>query len=247
MAEDYLTDDEQVEQIKRVFAENWLWILAGAALGVGGWFGYSQYRGHADRVAIQAAAQFDAMTASLESGDHNKSRQIAQALIKDYPKSPYADQAQLTLARLSVDDAKLADAVAPLTTVMTDSKDTDLRQIARLRLARVLIDQGKFDESLKTLSETPPAAFAARYHEVRGDALYAKQDRNGAAVEYKAALASGEVDSRAGGADAALLELKLADLGESPTAVPAVAMTPAPLPAPSASAPPADSSNKAKP
>ena len=58
---------------------------------------------------------------------------------------------------------------------MNDSKDTELRHIARLRLARVLIDQGKPDDALKTLADEP-GAFAARYHEVRGDAFLAKKD-----------------------------------------------------------------------
>lgn len=225
MAEDYLTDDEQVEQIKRVFAENWLWILAGAALGVGGWFGVTQYRNHADQVGLQASIQFSAMTAALEGNDRNKSRQIAEGLIKAYPKSPYADQAQLTLARLDVDEGKSALAIGPLTAVMNDSKDTELRHIARLRLARILIDQGKPDDAIQTLAEGAPGAFAARYHEVRGDAYQAKQDTKGAVAEYKAALSAGD----ASGADAALLELKLADLGEAPGAgapgaAPAIAM-----------------------
>ena len=57
---------------------------------------------------------------------------------------------------------------------MDNSKDTELRHIARLRLARVLIDQGKPDDALKTLSDAP-GAFAARYHEVRGDALLCEE------------------------------------------------------------------------
>ena len=34
MAEEYLTDDEQWEAIKRGIAENGLWVVAGVALGV---------------------------------------------------------------------------------------------------------------------------------------------------------------------------------------------------------------------
>ena len=101
---------------------------------------------------MKAAAQFSAMTAALQTNEPPKSRQIADGLIKDYASSPYADQAQLTLARLDVDDGQLDKAIAPLTQVMDDSKDTELRQIARLRLARILIDQGKPDEAIKTLA-----------------------------------------------------------------------------------------------
>ena len=73
---------------------------------------------------------------------------------------------------------------------MNSSKDTELRHIARLRLARVLIDQGKPDDALNMLAD-PPGAFAARYHEVRGDAFFAKKDPRGRLKEYKAALGEG--------------------------------------------------------
>lgn len=215
MAEEYLTDDEQVEAVKRAFVEYAPWILGGVVLGVGGWYGYQRYQSHKNEVAFQAADQFGQMTAALQMNDGEKSRQIADALIKSYPDSPYADQAQLTLARIDVETGKSDDAAAALTQVMGRSKDAELQQIARLRLARVLIDQGKPDEALKTLAAGTPGNFAGRYHEVHGDALYAKKDIPGAIAEYTAALGSSE-----GGADAALLQLKLADLASNEKAKP---------------------------
>jgi predicted negative regulator of RcsB-dependent stress response len=95
---------------------------------------------------------------------------------------------------------------------MNDSKDAELRRVARLRLARVLTDQGKADEAIKTLAEPMPAAFSAPYHEVRGDAFLAKKDVPHAIAEYQAAL--GAADASA--INAALLELKIQDLGAVP-------------------------------
>jgi len=210
MAEEYLTDDEQLEAVKRAFTEYAPWILGGIVLGVGGWFGYQRYQSHRNEVAFRAADQFSQMTAALQMNDPTKSLQIADGLIKDFPSSPYADQAQLTIARIDVETGKSADAVAPLTQVMNNSKDAELRQIARLRLARVLIDQSKPDDAIKTLAAGTPGSFAGRYHEVHGDALHAKKDDPGAIAEYSAALGASD-----GGADSARLQLKLADLASN--------------------------------
>ena len=215
MAEEYLTDDEQLEAVKRAFTEYAPWILGGIVLGVGGWFGYQQYGSHQNSVALQAAGQFNQMTAALQMNDGKKSLELAQGLIKEFPNSPYADQAQLTIARIDVESGKSADAIAPLTQVMNNSKDSELKQVARLRLARVLIDQGKPDDAIKTLAEGTPGSFAGRYHEVHGDALNAKKDIAGATSEYTQALATSD-----GGADAALLQLKLADLASNEKAKP---------------------------
>jgi predicted negative regulator of RcsB-dependent stress response len=215
MAEEYLTDDEQLEAVKRAFTEYAPWILGGVVLGVGGWFGYQYYISHQNTVALRAAGQFSQMTNALQMNDGKKSTELAQGIIKDFPTSPYADQAQLTLARIDVDSGKPADAIAPLTQVMNNSKDGELKQVARLRLARVLIDQGKPDDAIKTLTEGTPGSFAGRYHEVRGDALYAKKDFAGATAEYTQALGTSD-----GGADSALLQLKLADLASNEKAKP---------------------------
>lgn len=215
MAEEYLTDDEQLEAVKRAFTEYAPWILGGVVLGVGGWYGLQHYKSHENEVAFRAADQFSQMTAALQMNDPKKSLQIADGLIKDFPNSPYADQAQLTVARIDVESGKSADAVAPLTQVMNNSKDTELQQIARLRLARVLIDQGKPDDAIKLLATGTPGSFAGRYHEVRGDALYSKKDIPGAIAEYNAALGASD-----GGAEAAMLQLKLADLASNEKAKP---------------------------
>ena len=215
MAEEYLTDDEQLEAVKHMFKEYAPWIVGGLVLGLGGWYGIQFYRSHQNERALQAAAQFEQMTFAMQADDHKKSRAIADGLVKDFPSSPYADQAQLAIARMSVEDGHSADAVAPLTQVMDNSKDAELKQIARLRLARVQIDQGKPDDAIKLLAAGTPGSFAGRYHEVHGDALYAKKDVAGAIAEYNAALSAGD-----GGADSALLELKLADLASNEKAKP---------------------------
>lgn len=227
MPEEYLTDDEQLEHVKRLTAEYGPWMLGAVVLGLAFVFGFRYYEGYRNERAMQAAARFTGMASALQHNDRAQARQIADGLIKDFPNSPYADQAKMTLARLAVDDGQDANAIPSLTQVMESSKDAELRHIARLRLARVLIDQGKPDDAIKTLSDEP-GAFAARYHEVRGDAYYAKKDLQRASTEYKAALGEGGSQS---GVDSALLTLKIADLG-----------LPAAPPAPSA-----DTSNKAKP
>ena len=215
MAEEYLTDDEQLEAVKHWFKEYAPWLIGGVLAGLAGFFGYSYYQTYTNGRDLKAAAEFSAMTTALQINDRAKSRKIADGLIKEYADSPYADQAQLMLARLDVDDGQLDKAAAPLTQIMNDSKDTELRQIARLRLARILTDQGKADAAIAMLPEPIPPAFAARYYEVRGDAYLAKKDAAHAVAEYQKALGAAD----ASGINSSLLELKLQDLGAVPAPV----------------------------
>jgi predicted negative regulator of RcsB-dependent stress response len=212
MAEDLLTDDEQLENLKHWFLENGPWLAGGVVLGAALLFGLRYYDSYRNQQALTAATKFNALNTALEKNDRAAARNIAGDLKKDYSSTPYADQADLMIARLAVDSGELANAVEPLTRVMNGSRDAELKNIARLRLARVLIDQGKFDEAINTLSAAQSAAFGARFHEVRGDAFYAKKDTAGALREYQAALA--DLDNR--GFDRGLVELKITDLGAVP-------------------------------
>ena len=210
MSEGYSTDEEQIEAVKHWFAENGTWLLGAALL-----FGYRYFESHRYTRELAAAAQFDQMTAALDRHDAGGARRVAERITEKYSGTAYADQAELTLARLFVNDGRLADAVAPLTRVMNESGDAELRKIARLRLARLLIADGKPGEALKTLAAAPdPGTFAALFDEVQGDALYAEKDRAGAVAAYRRALAA--VGPQGG--DGALLSLKIADLGAAPDA-----------------------------
>jgi predicted negative regulator of RcsB-dependent stress response len=236
MAEDYLTDDEQLEHVKQLFAEYGPWTFGAVVVGLGLAFGYRYYNQHLNERALDASAQFADMSAAVD-GDPAKARQLADGLIKTFPGSPYADQAELVLARLAIDANQEAGALGPLQEVIEHSKDGELKHIARLRLARVQIDQGKPDAALQTLAD-PPGTFAARYDEVRGDAYYAKKDPAKAAELYRKALGEGDPQSM----DAALLALKIADLGLTPgapqSAPPTAATAPQAAPPTAATAPP---------
>ena len=130
--------------------------------------------------------------------------------MQEFSGSAYSDQADLAAARVQVETQQLDQAAARLTQVLHSTRDPELALVARLRLARVQLAQKQPDEALKTLDAVPAGAFAARYAEVRGDALLAKGDREGALKQYREARASG-----ADTVDPDLLDLKINELAHS--------------------------------
>ena len=200
-----LTDNEREEQLRRWWSENWLWIIGGIALGLallGGWQYWQQSR-------MEGAEQDEAAYLSVIDALGRDQRDQAVARAKELrdrrPNSPYADQADLALARMAADRREFDDASARLRVVMDGSKDPELRHVARTRLARVLLEQGKHDDCLALLDPARAGAFAALYREIRGDAYAAKGDAKAARTEYDAALADGSEDA---GIDRAFIELK---------------------------------------
>ena len=226
--EDYLSEKEQWEWVKTQVRESGPVVVLAVVLVVAAAFGWRWWQSHQDARALDAGAKYMQMVRSLEGGDRSQALLLLGELERDHASSPYSDQARLLAARLYVDEAQLDHAANELTTVAEHSKDHELALIARQRLARVQIAQGKPDAALATLgAAADPGAFAARYHEIRGDAYYAKGDKAAALSEYRSAQSTG-----AEGADGALLQLKIADLDSgAPKAAPTAAVT-TPTPAP---------------
>jgi len=206
--EDYLDEHEKWEWLKGWFKENIPWILAGIAVGgvaVGGWRWYGS---HVDQKGMAAGAMYAQIVDAFQKSDNTTALVKLGQLEREYPSSPYLDQAKLLAARVDVEAGELAQAHTELQSVMDHTKDKDLALITRLRLARVQIAQQKPDDALTTLSGADPGALAARFHEVRGDAYHAKGDNGAALKEYQAA----RFGDSSGVTDSQMLDLKISDL-----------------------------------
>lgn len=214
--EEYLSEKEQWDLVKAWLRENGLWIVAGVVVGAALLGGWRWYQDHADDVGAQASAKYTQVLDAFERGDRTKAFVLLGELERDYSSSPYVDQGRLAAARVYVETGDLDKAAAELQTVSDHSKDTELALVARMRLARVQIAQQKADAALATLNGVKPGAFEPRYHEVLGDAHYAKGDKAAALKEYLKA----KVGDFGGSPDSQQLDLKISDLsGESPPPV----------------------------
>ena len=221
--EDYLSEKEQWEWVKSQVRENGPTVILAIALALAAVFGWRWWQGHQDTRQLQAGARYMQMVQALEHGDRSQALVLLGELERDHAGSPYTDQAKLLAARVYVDDGQLDRAAGELASVVEHSRDRELALVARLRLARVQIAQGKPEAALATLgADAGAGAFAARYHEVRGDAYYAKGDKAAALTEYRSAQTAGD------GTDAALLGLKIADLNNGAPAATAAARSAAP-------------------
>jgi predicted negative regulator of RcsB-dependent stress response len=219
-----LTDNEREEQLRRWWSDNWAWIIGGVALGLAILGGWQYWQRHKLQVAEQDEAGYLAVVEALDNNNRDVAVQQAAELHERRPGSPYADQADLALARAAVQRREFDEAARLLRGVADRSKDAELRLVAKTRLARVLVEQGKQDEALALLDVSQAGAFAALVHEIRGDAFAAKGDAAQARTEYDAAIKASTPGS---GIDTAFVELKRDALAQN-------------APAPAAETPAAD-------
>lgn len=213
MVDEYLSEREQADQLKHWLRENWIWLAAGIVLGLGGVFGYRWWNAHQLARSQEAETQFSAMLDALDRNQREEGLQIAGKITGEYTDTPYADQTLLVLARLDIESGELDSAAITLKQVMDSTRDPELALVARLRLARVQLAKGNYDEALATLAAVENPAVAARVAELRGDVLAARGKPADALVAYREAQAATEGGKTADGlVDKELLRLKIDEL-----------------------------------
>lgn len=183
-----LEEQEQLDELKtwwKRYSSVVTAILFAATVGLAGWQGWDWWQRNQ---AAQASAIFGSLQQAARQNDAKRVRELAGELIDKYAGSSYAVMGALLSARVQMDNGDGKNAQAQLSWAATHAKDVGLRDLARLRLAVVLLDQKAFDEALKQLAIAPSASFVARYAELRGDILAAQGKPAEAVTAYTAGI-----------------------------------------------------------
>ena len=219
----HLTEEEQLEVLKRWWREYGKLILAAVVAAVVAYFAWTTWQDKNNAKKQSASTQYDSLIKLLNVGpdkklsdsDKNAAATIANELKEKNGKSLYAQSAAFYLAKDAVDSGNLDKAVTELQWILSSKPDIATAQLARVRLARVYIAKGALPEAQAQLAEEPSKAFASEYAEVLGDVLKAKGDKEAAATAYKKALETTDPQQQE---RAMILQMKADEL-KSPLAV----------------------------
>ena len=205
----YETEAEQLEAIKKWLKDNGASIVVGLTIGFGGLFGWRAWQDHNDYLAESASVEYQQIMSLLQRNDVETASNRTNELLTVQAESPYAAMAAMAMARARVNAGKLPAAEHHLRWVTTHASGPELRQLARLRLARLLLAQQQPDQALALMSEQPDTGYQDSYQELRGDILLSKGDNEGARRAYLIALASMDPQVAA----QSWLQMKLDELG----------------------------------
>jgi predicted negative regulator of RcsB-dependent stress response len=206
--DEYLSEKEQVEQIRAWLKDNLPWIVGGLVIGIGGISGFNYFQARKLSMAEAASVEYSALRESLAAGSSEAAQGHLQTLVSDYKSTPYLDHARLAMASAALEAGDPDSAEVYLRAALDGTSDPDLRRVIRLRLARVLIATDQADDAIETLALSDAGAFAGQFHALRGDVFAARGETEAAREEYEAALEAGLAES----VDTATLERKLAAL-----------------------------------
>lgn len=189
------TPDDQLTNLKTWWKQYGVALIAGVAIGgllLGGGTYWKQYK---TKRAEAASLLYESLLVDLQQAKLEALTATAATLMQDYEATPYAGKAALMLARLRFDAKDIAGTRLNLEWAMRNATEVSAQHTARLRLGRLLLDQGDTEASLTLASIKETNGFASEYEELKGDALLAKGDRPAARRAYQAAIGALSRDS----------------------------------------------------
>jgi predicted negative regulator of RcsB-dependent stress response len=172
-----LEEQEQLDELKtwwKMHGNLVTGIMVALALAVVAWQGWNWWQ---RQQAAQASAVFSALQTASAQRDAKRARELAGELIDKYSVTNYAGMGALLAARAQVDAGDSKNARVQLAWAAENARDPGLRDLARLRLAAVMLDDKAYEDAMKQLVAEPDVAFAARFAELRGD-IFAAQGKS---------------------------------------------------------------------
>jgi predicted negative regulator of RcsB-dependent stress response len=183
-----LEEQEQVAELKAWWKQHGTRVTAmllAVAVGFAGWMAFRSY---SQSQAMQASVLYAAASKAAQANDAKALRDASGTLVESYPGTAYAPMAALLAARYYFERNDPKSARVQLQWVIDKASSDDFKDLARLRLAAVLLDEKAYDEALALLQAKPAAAYEAQYAALRGDVLVAKNQAAEARAAYQLAL-----------------------------------------------------------
>lgn len=137
----------------------------------------------------QQAADLYALLKQVQSTeDVEKITDAAHLLTESHPSSGYAPRAALIAAKASFEAGDLQQAKEHLQWILDHAKEPEMKDLARLRLARVLLDEENYSEALQHLSTQHGDTYDGLYADIKGDILAASGKVEEARLSYREAV-----------------------------------------------------------
>ena len=185
-----MTEDQQVELLKKWWNKNGNFAIGIFCLAFLVSIGLHYWFKHREIKLARGSAHYERLLSAVVNDDASSAFKEATLLKNNYSHTPYGALAGLILARQDVYQANYKVAETELTWDMKHASTNSLQQVARLRLARVYIQDNQPKLALTILDKVNDKQFMPLIQEVQGDSYVALQNKPKAREFYQKAEAS---------------------------------------------------------
>ncbi len=191
------TDEEREELVKKWIKDYWLVVVASVLLAIAIVYGVHYYRQSVAEEKNTSAVEVQQVLSAIKSGQLDQAQTLVTALQKNSPESSYPVVATLALAKKYFANQSYPKAVAQYDWLIKTAGDTSIRDIARLRKARALVNAKQTSEALATLSTVEGRQNFVETTLLKGDVLLMDKQYEKALAAYQSIKSDSQVNVNA--------------------------------------------------
>ena len=202
---DYLTDEEQVDRLKKLWKDYGLTVVAALVIGIGAIVGWDYYKVY-DANKAQAAA--DVYNSYLEASALGEPTAIfIEELESEFGSSVYFAFTLLREAKSAMDAGNFPDAHESLSKAYDVTEGTPIADLVALRKAKVEFELGEHDTVLATLQAIETSGYRWQALMMKGDVHFQADDLDSARDAYQSAK-----EHLPDGVDSELVDMRIASV-----------------------------------
>jgi predicted negative regulator of RcsB-dependent stress response len=183
-----LEEQEKIDGLKSWWEAYGTLVIVIVATLIAGITGQQAWKYYKAQQTEQAAELYASLLQVEASGDPKKISDASHLLMEGFPASGYAARAALISARASLEGGDMQNAKSRLQWVLDNAKEEELKDLVRLRLAGISLDEKKYDDAVRLLDTKHGESFDGLYADLKGDILTSAGKVPEARAAYQVAL-----------------------------------------------------------
>ena len=183
-----LEEQEKIDGLKSWWEAYGTLVMVVIATFIASMAGVKMWNYYQQQQIEQAAELYSSLLQIEAGGDTRKISDAAQLVMTGFPGSGYASRAALISARASFEGGDVQNTKSKLQWTLDNTKEDELKDLVRLRLAGLLLDERKYDDALRLLDIKHGESFGGLYGDLKGDVLAAAGKVTEARAAYQMAL-----------------------------------------------------------
>ncbi|MDP1558137.1 MAG: tetratricopeptide repeat protein [Nitrosomonas sp.] len=215
MATYNLDEQERIDGLKSWWGTYGTTIIVTLSIFIAGIGGTQAWKYYNQQQKEQAADLYVLVQQVQQTKEAKRINDAAYLLMEGFPSSGYASRAAMIAARTNFDAGDKQAAKEKLQWVVDNAKEVELKDIARLRLSGILLDEQKYNEALRLMETKHGNAFSGLFADRKGDILAAADRIAEARQAYQLAIDRLEKSNNYYN----IVQMKLDALGEASTSL----------------------------
>lgn len=184
----YSENNDHLEAAKEFLRKYGKTIIIAFIIFLAAFYGWRYWQQHQNKSLAAVSEQYEKLVKNVDITKPESVQELTE--FNQKTNNIYAVLGAMKLAQLYVDTDDYDNALQQIEFAKNKNKDVELDAVLNMRLARLQLQQKKFDQAMASLAKVTSPSWQPQVADIEGDLFTAEENYDEAIATYEQALAS---------------------------------------------------------